>query len=58
MTMTIKKCEKCDGNTQPVVSRTNPRASEFYCKKCHKSYRMDIGEAHEWIATLNAQNTQ
>ena len=52
--MQIKKCEKCGKNMQPIVSRWNPRASEFYCKECHKSERMDIGEAHDWIQTLDA----
>ena len=34
----FKTCEECKGPCQLLTSKTNPRASEWYCEKCHRSY--------------------
>lgn len=33
-----KMCEKCGKACMFLPSYTNPIASEWYCKPCHKSY--------------------
>ena len=35
----MQKCE-CGQATQPLISDHNPRASEWYCSKCHRSFPM------------------
>ena len=33
-------CEKCGSTCRGLISVNNPRASEWYCSECHKSYLM------------------
>ena len=52
-----KKCEKCGNSCSPVTSEHNPKASEFYCSTCHKSYLMTLEEAQYFIM-LRRQSMQ
>jgi len=36
------KCDVCGKACQWLESKTNPKASEFYCSKCHKSYVPEV----------------
>lgn len=36
----MKPCPKCDKAMRPFLCRTNPPASEWYCKECHVSVLM------------------
>ena len=40
---------KCDEGheMQPILSRHNPEASEWYCEKCHKSKLMTDMEVRQ-----------
>jgi len=42
-----KVCEECKGLCIPIAVSYNLMSSEHYCKKCHKSYPMDMKEANE-----------
>jgi hypothetical protein len=35
------RCEKCEGTMNPLISLSNPNASEFYCPTCHISMPVD-----------------
>lgn len=34
------QCEGCKKPCEAVVSKANPKASEWYCPRCHKSEYM------------------
>jgi uncharacterized protein YbaR (Trm112 family) len=36
--MTPKVCPECNGLCVVIMVKSNPKASEHYCEKCHKSY--------------------
>lgn len=38
----VKVCDECKKATRPIICRNNPKASEWYCPHCHKSYPMSI----------------
>ena len=46
----IKECEECHGSCKPIPCSSNPLASEFYCSKCHRSYRMTVEAAKQYLA--------
>jgi len=46
----LKVCTECNKPTTAVVPPSRPKAGEFYCSDCHKSYRMVvIEEAEYWM---------
>lgn len=51
----IKKCEICDSSCRPLTSMNNPEASEWYCVKCRKSYKMT--EREDMIVKANNAKT-
>jgi len=60
----VKKCteivnqetqEVCGKACQPLPTSSNLSASEWYCKDCHKSYRMTEEVARE-LLTIEARN--
>ena len=43
--MEPKICPECNGLCKAYTSNTNPKADEWYCEKCHRSYLMS-GKDH------------
>lgn len=35
-----RMCDECQKPCQPLVSKTRPQSSEWYCEPCHRSYPM------------------
>jgi Zn finger protein HypA/HybF involved in hydrogenase expression len=50
------RCEKCEGRMTPLISLSNPNASEFYCPACHIS--MSAEKMSEDVRQLMAQLIQ
>ena len=51
----VKVCEKCNKLTKPLVSKSLPRMSEWYCETCHKSYLMNEHEVETVTRTMGAR---
>lgn len=37
-------CTQCGKPCQALVPQSNPKAAEFYCARCHKSYPHPIAQ--------------
>ena len=37
-------CTECNESAMPLLTSAVPSSSEYYCKKCHKSYEMTDGQ--------------
>ena len=44
-----KVCDHCQKACMPIACSNNPDASEWYCKPCHESYKMDLEVAMQII---------
>lgn len=51
--MQIKICDECKKTCMPLLSKSRPKSSEWYCEKCHKSYPLSTEE----FAVLNQRVT-
>jgi len=45
----------CKGSCRPLISRSKPSASEWYCPKCHLSYKMTDDEIRFHSKRFNEQ---
>ena len=63
----IKKCDeiidsetgkRCDNICKPLPSASNLGSSEFYCDKCHISYRMPVEVARQFLGSEVKRNAQ
>jgi hypothetical protein len=50
MQISPEGCTECNRVCQPLTTKHNWSASEWYCSKCHKSYPMDIEAAKQIYA--------
>lgn len=58
MQFQIKMCEECKQACTPLVSKSRPKSSEWYCQKCHKSYTMTVEEANFLNQHVNTTDVQ
>ena len=48
------QCSICSGQCRPLISDHNPKASEWYCAKCHKSHKMSGDDFNQAKMMMNA----
>jgi len=51
------QCEK-GHEMQPLTSKHNPAASEWYCEKCHLSIRMSERDRNAMMGRIQAPEQQ